>query len=235
VSNSSQPESPIIQAIHRQRQRRRGGAAEAASGGDGNFNAEVEVGRHLRKLRTERGLSIRSLAEFSGLNVNTLSLIENGRTSPSVSTLQHLARALDTPIIAFFEVEPVSCPVVYTPCDERPLDVFGGTGMHNLGHNLNNAAVQAFEVALVPGAGSGDRMIVHTGHELVYCLQGTVRYRIDGTDYLLRYHDSLVFEAHLPHCWENAGTGEARFLLALFPADARDEPGSRHFPGKMAV
>ena len=56
MPNSSQQESPLIQAIPRQRQRRRGGAAEADSGGNGNFNAEDEVGRHLRRLRTERGL-----------------------------------------------------------------------------------------------------------------------------------------------------------------------------------
>ena len=63
----------------------------------------VDVGHCLRKLRAERDLSIRSLAERSGLNVNTLSLIENGKSSPSVSTLQQLATALEVPITAFFE------------------------------------------------------------------------------------------------------------------------------------
>jgi DNA-binding XRE family transcriptional regulator len=59
---------------------------------------QVNVGRGLRTLRTGRGLSIRALAEKSGLNVNTLSLIENGKTSPSVHTLQQLAQALEMPI-----------------------------------------------------------------------------------------------------------------------------------------
>ena len=49
----------------------------------------------------ERGLSIRTLAERSELNVNTLSLIENSKTSPSVSTLQQIAAALEVPIDGF--------------------------------------------------------------------------------------------------------------------------------------
>ena len=65
----------------------------------------VDVGRCLRRLRDGRDLSIRALAEQSGLNVNTLSLIENGKSSPSVSTLQQLASALAVPITAFFEMD----------------------------------------------------------------------------------------------------------------------------------
>ena len=66
---------------------------------------EIDVGGRLRVLRTGRGLSMRALAKKSGLNVNTLSLIENQHTSPSVSTLQQLALALNVPLTAFFEVD----------------------------------------------------------------------------------------------------------------------------------
>ena len=65
--------------------------------------AEVLVGRNLRDIRTKKGFSLRALAESSGLNANTLSLIENGKISPSVSTLQQLSLALHVPITTFFE------------------------------------------------------------------------------------------------------------------------------------
>ena len=61
----------------------------------GESNNPIDVGSRLRMLRAGASLSIRALAEMSGLNVNTLSLIENGKTSPSVSTLQQLAGALE--------------------------------------------------------------------------------------------------------------------------------------------
>jgi len=194
-----------------------------------NTRAEVLVARKLRELRTRKGLSLRALADRSGLNVNTLSLIENGKSSPSVSTLQQLALALEVPIVTFFESEPVEKRVVFTPADQRPLAAFGRTQMENLGKDLAGNVVQPFVVTLKPGTGSGDRMIVHTGHEFVYCLSGTIRYQIEQEEYTLKPGDSLVFEAHLPHCWENSSEDTAQILLIFYPSDAREEPGGRHF------
>ena len=191
--------------------------------------AEVLVGRKLRDLRNKQGLSLRALADRSGLNVNTLSLVENGKSSPSVSTLQQLALALEMPIASFFESEPVEKRVVFTPKDERPLATFGKTQMQNLGKDLVGNIVQPFVVDLEPGGGSGEQEIVHTGYEFVYCLNGSIRYKIGQDEYILKSGDSLLFEAHLPHCWENNGCDAAQILLILYPTDEREEPGGRHF------
>jgi transcriptional regulator with XRE-family HTH domain/predicted Fe-Mo cluster-binding NifX family protein len=195
--------------------------------------AEVLVGRRMKDLRTRRGYSLRALAERSGLNINTLSLIENGKSSPSVSTLQQLAQALEVPISAFFESEPAKKKVVFTPAGQRPLAEFGRTQMQNLAQDLASNVVQPFVVTLKPGAGSGDRMIVHTGDEFVYCLSGSIHYRIEQAEYFLRAGDSLVFEAHLPHCWENQGEESTQVLLVFCPSDQREEPGGRHFSAEV--
>lgn len=191
--------------------------------------AEVLVGNKLRELRNRRGLSLRALAVRSGLNVNTLSLVENGKSSPSVSTLQQLAEALSVPIATLFELEPVEKRIVFTPADQRPQASFGRTQMQNLGKDLCGCIVQPFVVTLNKGTGSGDRMIVHTGHEFVYCLTGCIHYRIEETNFVLNAGDSLLFEAHLPHCWENICDETAQILLILYPSDGREEPGGRHF------
>lgn len=193
------------------------------------LSAEMLVGRKIRELRNRQCLSLRALAERSGLNVNTLSLVENGKSSPSVSTLHQLALALDTPISTFFESEPLKKKVVFTPVKERPQVMFGKTQMQNLGKDLAGNAVQPFLVTLKTGAGSGEQMIVHTGHEFIYCLSGRIRYQIEDDEYYLNPGDSLVFEAHLPHCWENNSDDAAEILLVLCPADEREEPGGRHF------
>ena len=191
---------------------------------------EMVVGLKIRALRNEKGFSLKILAEKSGLNINTLSLIENSKSSPSVSTLQQLAQALAVPITAFFESEPLVKQVVFTSCDLRPGATFSNAFMQNLGKDLKGNAVQPFIVTLQPGAGSGEQMIVHTGHEFVYCLTGKVLYKIENETYTLNTGDSLVFEAHLPHRWQNTSAGESQIILVLYPADQREEPGGRHFP-----
>jgi transcriptional regulator with XRE-family HTH domain/predicted Fe-Mo cluster-binding NifX family protein len=194
-----------------------------------NTPAEVLVGRKLRELRNKRGLSLRALAERSGLNFNTLSLVENGKSSPSVGTLQQLALALEVPISTFFESDPVEKRVVCTPADQRPQASFGSTLIQNLGRDLAGSAVQHFIVTLKPGMGSGEREIVHTGHEFVFCLGGSIHYQIEGSEYPLRPGDSLVFESHLPHRWENKGADTAQILLIIYPSDQHEDPGGRHF------
>ena len=193
-------------------------------------DAEVHVGQRLRTLRQQKNLSIRALAARSGLAINTLSMIENGKTSPSVSTLQILARTLEVPMAAFFEQTTIEKKVVYVRRQQRPMVTVDTTRLEHLGKDLAGSAVQPFVVTLEPGSGSGQSLIVHTGHEFVYCLSGQVRYSIEGETYLLEAGDSIVFESHLPHHWQNTGTEPAQVILVLIPADARDAPAERHFP-----
>lgn len=193
------------------------------------LNTESLVGRRVRELRNRHALSLRMLAERSGLNVNTLCLIEGGKSSPSVGTLQQLAYALEVPITAFFESEPVEKKVVFTAAGQGMQVTAGNTQMQNLGKDLTGNQLQPFLIKLEPGAGSGAQKIVHTGYEFVYCVSGIVQYRIEEQEYLLRSGDSLVFEAHLPHCWQNTGDTPAEILLVFNPSDERDEPDRRHF------
>jgi transcriptional regulator with XRE-family HTH domain/predicted Fe-Mo cluster-binding NifX family protein len=199
------------------------------------ITTEIQVGRKIREVRNRKGFSLRALADRSGLNINTLSMVENGKSSPSVSTLQLLAIALDVPIVTFFESDPVEKKIVFTAANQRPSTSFGSTVMQNLAEDLAGRAVQPFLVTLPPGKGSGDSPIVHTGHEFVFCLEGAIHYRIQGDDYYLQSGDSLVFESHLPHCWENIDDEIARILLILYPLDDREEPGGRHFSNELLL
>jgi len=190
---------------------------------------EVNVGRRLRELRAEHNLSIRALAERSGLAVNTLSLIENSRTSPSVGTLQQIAVALDVPITAFFETDAPKNKVAYVKAGHRPRAAFAHGTLEDLGAGLADRAVEPFVVTLEPSADSGPHPIVHTGYEFVYCLKGRILYTIEEKTYVLEPGDSLVFESHLPHRWRNADAERAQAVLVLYPLDTRDRPTDRHF------
>ena len=192
-------------------------------------SSPVNVGQRLRELRTEKGISIRRLASTSGLNVNTLSLIENGKTSPSVSTLQQIAAAMQIPITAFFASVLPPQKVVYQLADERKLVSFSHGTLADLATNFTRPALAPFMVTLQVGSDSGSSPIVHTGVEFVYCLEGEIEYSVNGETFVLHAGDSLVFEAHLPHRWRNPGHIPARSLLLICSADERENPDRFHF------
>jgi transcriptional regulator with XRE-family HTH domain len=187
------------------------------------------VGQRLRKIRARQGLSMRALAERSGLNINTLSLIENEHTSPSVSTLQQLAQSLQVSITEFFQTDHGSKKLVHQKQGQRPCMAFSRSAMEDLAAGMPRFGAEPLIVTLEPEADSGGKPIVHTGREFVYCLDGHIAYTVDSESFLLEPGDSLIFEAYLPHQWENADPTPSRLLLVLCPMDERDQPRERHF------
>ena len=177
---------------------------------DANFASE-QVGRKLHAIRKERRLSIRSLAEQSGLSVNTLSLIENGKTSPSVNTLQQLAQSLNVPITAFFESERPKRKVQFQKAGERRQYVLSQGHVESLG--LPGTGSETFIARLEAGTSSGEVLIVYAGREFIYCLEGSVTYTIEDESYSLTSGDSLIVEAHTPHSWINTAESASRVLL----------------------
>ena len=190
---------------------------------------KISVGQRLREIRTSRRLSMKSLAQMSGLNINTLSLIENERTSPSVSTLQQLAQSLQVPITEFFETDHGSRKLVHQKQGKRPRVTFQHSTMEDLAPGMPRFGAEPMLVTLEPGADSGRKQIVHTGREFVYCLDGHIVYTVDNEKYILEPGDSLIFDAYLPHHWKNIDSTPSRALLVLCPMDERDQPRDRHF------
>jgi transcriptional regulator with XRE-family HTH domain len=191
----------------------------------------IDVGGRLRQLREKRDLSLRALSEKSGLAINTLSLIENGKSSPTVSTLLQIAVALEIPVTSFFETETPKSNIAYVRHDRRPQAAFEHGILEDLGSGSSIQVVEPLVVTLELNASSGSQDIGHTGYEFVFCLEGQIAYTIEGHTYLLETGDSLLFEAHLPHRWKNKSSVKSRFILIFYPTVNPDYLTERHFLG----
>jgi transcriptional regulator with XRE-family HTH domain len=190
----------------------------------------VYVGHLLRQLREERGISIRELSRISGLSANALSMIERGRTSPSVSTLYRLTDALNVPITALFRQDQAQEQVVFRSTDNRthipfPLGLWEG-----LGGEAFLGRMQPFMLTLESGAESGKEKIVHTGHEFVLCLRGKLEYEVEDRYYALEPGDSLLFAARLTHRWRNPGKTVTNAVIVLSGFEDYEKPGAYHYP-----
>jgi len=228
MSDGSDPRKPQGKEGGRKHRRRSMERGRRFTGGNASA-LEIDVGQRLRQLRSERELSLSALADVSGLNINTLSLIENDKISPSVSTLQKLALALDVPMGAFFEVGVERKNIIFQKAGQRPRAAFAHGALEDLGTELASRWAEPFVVTLEAGADSGETPILHTGLEFVYCLEGCIAYIIESQQYVLEPGDSLLFDARLPHRWQKTGAMSARSLLVLCPADERDRPTTLHF------
>lgn len=190
---------------------------------------EESLGNRLRELRRQQGLSLRALAEKSGLSANTLSLIENGKTSPSVATLQQIALALNIAITAFFEVKVVRDPVIYTKNSQRVATAFSHGTLEELG-DVGKDTLQPFAVNFDPHTDSGPQPLSHDGNEFIYCLTGRVVYNVIGEEYILEPGDSLLFSSKMPHTWLNPLDEISRVLIIMSTAEEPKRPAQHQYP-----
>jgi transcriptional regulator with XRE-family HTH domain len=189
---------------------------------------KLYVGERLRILRTERDLSQRTLAQQAGISPNSISLIERDEISPSVATLQNLATALHVRISYFFEDESEQS-VLHIKANQRSAVDSQGVRIESIGSHIHAQEIEPFVVQLAPHTSSGERQVIHAGHEVVFCLKGKLEYLIDGTVYQVEQGDFLVFEASLPHLWRNPFDTSSEFILILQTPGATPEPVKRHF------
>jgi len=188
----------------------------------------VNVGFRLRELREERKVSMRGLAVKSGLSANALSMIERGKTSPSVSTLYKLSEAMGVDITAFFGKPVERQPIVFMKAEERPRVSFQRGVWEDLGGARFTGRMEPFILTLDNGGGSGPNAMLHSGHEFVFCLRGTLEYQVENQVFVLEPGDSLIFAARLRHKWRNPGDTVVNALIILADFSEADRGASMH-------
>ncbi len=189
-------------------------------------NEPLKVGQRMRALREKSGLSLRALAEACDLSVNAISMIERGESSPRVSSLHLLAKALNVRITEFFESEDQRS-VVLVRKDERPLTRSEDLSIESVGTGLRNQQLEPFVVTVSRSGGSGET-VQHPGQEFVHCLTGRVEYLVAGDSFFLDPGDSLLFDATQPHSFRNAGNEDAKIVLVLQASEGTGIGRARH-------
>ena len=182
---------------------------------------EVAIGREIRAHRRQCGITGAELAKSAGLSIGMLSKIENGLTSPSLTTLQTLSNALSVPLTSFFrrfeEKREAVLVKAGAALETERAGTRAGHQYNLLGHIGSNSSNVIVEPYLITLTGESDVFATfqHDGIELLYMLEGEVEYRYGDNIFLLQPGDSLFFDADAPHGPENLVKLPARYLSII--------------------
>jgi transcriptional regulator with XRE-family HTH domain len=164
---------------------------------------ERALGQQVKRLRRQQDLSIADLAGAAGLSTGMLSKIENGQTSPSLSTLSAVAEALSVPLTTLFAAVEDRRDSSHVKAGQGLILERRGTKAGHvyqlLGHSLRGEIiVEPYLITLekdaVPYTG-----FQHAGVEFLYMLSGEVSYRHADRCYRLQPGDALMFDSAAPH------------------------------------
>ena len=184
-------------------------------------NLEQAIGHEVRALRKGLGLTVAEIANATGLSVGMLSKIENGNISPSLTTLQTLARALGVPITTLFLrfEEPRGAVFVKagTGVELERRGTRAGHQYNLLGRIAATTARVQVEPYLITLSTESDIFptFQHEGLEFLHMLEGEVVYRHGDQLFAMQPGDSLFFDADAPHGPEKLVTLPARYLSII--------------------
>jgi transcriptional regulator with XRE-family HTH domain len=195
-------------------------ATTSAPGETGNA---LVVGSRIRALREAMGLSLRDLAELSGVSAPMLSQVERGETSPTLAVAARIAAGLDLSLSQLLRLDEVGHVVILRRAEGRKRRR-GGHRVEELTPPLPGQRADVSRHALEPGAatgGPGDPPIHEPGsRETAVVLAGTVTLVVDGEQHQLCKGDAVTFDADLSHHFENDSQEPAE-LLAVVAAGLR--------------
>jgi len=183
--------------------------------------AEINVARRLAALRAENGLTLRALAERTGLSDAYLNRVERQKTPINIANLEKVALALGVSLASFFESNDAQAPLIVTRAGEGEKARFRGRKGFRVELLAQAKKGKLMEPILVDLASASTVVPLqsHPGQEFNFVLEGRCVFRFGKESINLAAGDSVFFDASVPHVCRAQGKSPARILAVVASAD----------------
>lgn len=178
---------------------------------------EEDVGARLRRVRETFGLSQRALAKKAGVANATISMIENGQSSPSVGALKRILDGLPMDLASFFSLDMSQGNSYFYKASDLLEIGKGAVSFRLVGADRPHKAIQMLYENFEPGADTGRVALSHQGEECGIVVSGSLEVSVGDERRLLGPGDAWYFESHIPHKFRNSGSIPCLCISACTP------------------
>lgn len=179
--------------------------------------AGIDVGARLRAIRQFHALSQRELAKRAGVTNGMISLIEQNRVSPSVSSLKKVLDGIPMSLADFFTMDLQVPPQVFYPRDELTEIGAAPVELRLVAARRPQRAMSILHVRYAPGADTGPDMLSHPGEEGGVVVRGHVEVTVGAATRVLGPGDAYYFSTAVPHRFRNPGHEDCEIISASTP------------------
>lgn len=179
----------------------------------------MDIGVRLQAVRKAQGLSQRELAKRVGVTNSTISLIEQNRVSPSISSLKKVLDGIPISLADFFTLDLAEVgDTPFCPADRQP-DV-GNEEIHYylVGRQFENRQMCILREVMPPGTDTGETMLNHEGEEGGVVVQGQLELTVGDKVKILGPNDGYYFSSRVPHRFRNIGEVDVIVISANTPS-----------------
>lgn len=172
------------------------------------------IGNKIRTIRKGKGFTLEEMASKTGLSKGLLSQVERGISQPSLESLWRITKALESPIVQFFEDVDQGYVHLVTKEKRRFMMFPESTGTFSLHTPTGNSKLGVMQIQLSPGQQIKDQFIGSDGEECVVVVRGAVVVQVGSDEYQLTEGDSIYFGYSQSHIVSNATDKEAHLMWA---------------------
>ena len=181
-------------------------------------DASDDIGTRLKLVRQIFGLTQRELARRAGVTNGAISLIEQNRVSPSISSLKKILDGIPLSLADFFTLNFSPSDNVFFSAEElTEISYDPAITMRMVGRQVKDRAVQMLKETYQPGADTGDAMLRHAGEECGVVIAGTLTLTVGVQERQLNPGDAYYFRSDIPHRFRNLGTEPVVLVSANSP------------------
>ncbi|CAN7239518.1 XRE family transcriptional regulator [Paenibacillus sp. LjRoot153] len=173
----------------------------------------MDIGSTIRAIRKRKNITIAQICEETGLSQGFMSQVETNKTSPSISTLEHIAQSLNVPLAYLLLKKEDRMNIVRK--NERRITTSGSEDL-KVEHLSSTKNVKMMLVEFPPGSSTGDVPHAHEGEEVHVVVKGRI-YAEQGEDAAeFGEGDSFSWNACTPHVVRNIGEDTAIVLISIY-------------------
>lgn len=180
---------------------------------------DIDVGLRLKIVRLRFNLSQRALAKKAGVANASISLIESGNTSPSISALKRILAGFPMTLAEFFsdELPGVASEVFYRAENLTEISAGNGISYRQIGSAKAGHVLQILNERYEIGADTGLMMLQHDGEEGGILLSGRLEVTVGEQTRVLGAGDAYYFSSRQPHRFRNVGNTVCTLVSACSP------------------
>jgi transcriptional regulator with XRE-family HTH domain len=175
------------------------------------------IGPRMKRIRMQQGLSQRRLAKKSGVSNATISLIEHGRTDPSMGMLKRVLDAMGVSFAEFFSGATGADEKYFYGSAELSDLSSGPISYRQVGNDLRDSQLQILHERYKPGADTGQTMLSHDAEEGAIVIEGRLEVTVGDQVRVLSAGDAYRFNSRLPHRFRNTGNTDCVLVSASTP------------------
>ena len=180
---------------------------------------EAEIGKRIHQYRLRNDYTLQELADKTGFSKGYLSKVEKSGKAPPVATLSVIARELGVSVSVILGEETLNDSICLVRQNERMLMAKTGAefgyAYEALANPYPNKHMEPF-ILSYPSDDALKHTFQHNGEEMLFVLQGKMRFKYGNSEYVLDKGDCVYFDSSVAHTGEPIGDEPLKTLIALY-------------------